>query len=172
VDVVASTPRHSSSPPAVPDGREGSPLRVDRDGDDLVLSWDSSLCAVVDGHHLIFGGGGDLPSSPGGPFVVVGSVCGLGSSSPLVWSSSPDPLSVDPATGLLWFLVLADDGGTVEGSWGTGSDLAERNSVAPDGNSGQCGIGIEDLSNTCGAGASRELPAVVPSKPRLDAHVY
>ena len=46
--------------------------------------------------------------------------------------------------------MLANDGVTTEGSWGTDSAVQERVGPAAGGSSDECGIVAEDLSNTCG----------------------
>jgi hypothetical protein len=149
IDYVAAP----ETPPAVPDGQTGSPLLVSKTapgGADLVISWDTSLCAGAAGHHLIFGGGTGLPTTLGGTYGLSGGVCGLGSSSPFTWTGSPDPAVLDPVRRLLFLLVVADDGGTVEGSWGRASLSLERNGSGANGSGGECGILDKSLSNACG----------------------
>jgi hypothetical protein len=105
--------------PGVPDGSEGSPVRVaklDDHGSTLGVWWDTTTCSGANGYHVVYGFGADLPSSPGGTFALAGGVCGVDSE--WTWTASPDPSS-DPAR-LLWFLVLANGGATTEGPWGNG----------------------------------------------------
>lgn len=144
-----------ATPPAVPDGQAGSPVllsKLSADGADLGVAWDGTLCSGNLDHHIVFGTGSGLPATIGGPYALEGSVCHLGASSPFVWSGSPDPAVLDPSTGLLFLLVLADDGGTTEGSWGRASLLQERSGPGPNGCSNQCGILDKSLINTCGNG--------------------
>ena len=98
----------------------------------------------------MFGTGSGLPAGLGAPYALAGSVCQLGTTSPFAWIGSPDPAVLDPGSKLLWLLVLADDGGTTEGSWRWSSLPGERNGPGPNGSSGQCGIVDKNLGNTCG----------------------
>ena len=49
-------------------------------------------------------------------------------------------------------VVVAEDGGTIEGSWGHRRPALERNGAGKNGSSGQCGILDKDVSNACGNG--------------------
>jgi hypothetical protein len=144
--VDASPP---SPPPGVPDGSDGSnPVRGQRltgDGSSIQVSWDALACSSDDQENVIvWGGGNDFPSSPGGAFSLGGAVCGIGSSGEFTWSPTPTI-----ADALLWWLVLAQDGDGVEGSWGVGEG-GERTGPGPEGTSGQCGATDRDLANDCG----------------------
>ena len=137
------------TPPAVPDGVQGSAVRVaklDPLGSMLEVTWDTSTCSGATAYHVVWGRGSQLPSTPGGAFSVGGSACGVAPA--WTWTNSPDP-SADP-TRLLWFLVIADDGVSTEGSWGTDSRDAERAGPAPGGASGVCGMSTKSLENSCG----------------------
>jgi hypothetical protein len=139
----------SIGPPAVPDGTEGTGMRVAKlnaSGSTLRLTWDTSTCSGAAGYHVIYGFGDDLPSAPGGTFDVAGSACGV--TSPWRWQNAPDP-TPEPGR-LLWFLVLANDGDTTEGSWGPDSRGVERIGPAAGGASGVCGITTKSVANTCG----------------------
>jgi hypothetical protein len=143
------------SPPVVPDGTTGTPVLLSKlspDGSDIGVSWDTATCSGNLGHHIIYGGSAGFPAALPGPYLLAGGVCDLGASSPFVWSGSPDAAVLDPAKKLLWMLVVADDGATIEGSWGRSSAAAERNGTGPDGSSGECGILDKSVTNTCGAG--------------------
>ena len=150
--VVDYTPA-TIGPPEVPDGRNAPPVLVDKlsqDGSSLLVRWDTLLCSGNQGHQIVYGVGPGLPASPGGTYKLVGSVCGLGGSSPFTWSGSPDPTVLDPPGRWMWFLVLASDGTTTEGSWGRDSLQQERRGTGAQGSSGQCGILSKNLSNVCG----------------------
>jgi hypothetical protein len=82
---------------------------------------------------------------PGNTYGLAGGVCGVGSS-PFLWNGVP---ALAPNQ-LLWFLILSDEGSSVEGSWGLDSFGAERNGAGVGGSSGQCGILSKDLTNVCG----------------------
>jgi hypothetical protein len=137
-------------PPAVPDGREGStPLlaqRLDAGGSSIEVTWDTTTCSDNAEHVLVWGGGADLPSSPGGAFSLGGAECGLGGSSSFTWSPTPE---IADGTGLLWWLVVVQDGDGVEGSWGAPAGI-ERVGPGPEGSSGLCGATTRDVTNTCG----------------------
>jgi hypothetical protein len=135
-------------PPAVPDGTGGSsPVVAERLAVDSVLvSWDTASCEDNPEHVVIWGGGADLPDSPGQPFAVSGAVCDLGPASSFTWNPTP---VISDGTGLLWWLVVVQDDGGTEGSWGTGSS-GERVGPGPGGTSGQCEAAVRDLTNTCG----------------------
>lgn len=144
----ASLSSETLTPPAVP-GRHGTGLRVgklDSSGSGLSVVWDTTSCMGADGHHIVFGFGSQLPSGPAGVYSLGGSECSV--TSPFQWVHSPNPSS-DP-TGLLWFLVIANDGSTTEGSWGNDSNNHERSGPAVGGASGQCGFGTKSLANGCG----------------------
>lgn len=135
-------------PPAVGDGRLTQPFLLakrDAAGATLALSWDTASCPAQ-AYHLVHGFGSQLPSTPGGTFGLAGSECGV--ASPHDWSGSPSPAG-DRAR-LLWVLVVATDGGDVEGSWGLDSRGIERVGPLVDGASGACGVASRNLASTCG----------------------
>ena len=68
--------------------------------------------------------------------------------SPKDWLSVPDPAS--DASRLMWILVLANNGVSVEGSWGTDSAGNQRHGFGGGGASVQCGSLNKSLVNTCG----------------------
>jgi hypothetical protein len=138
------------TPPAVPDGSDGPPLVAQRfpsNPNVLRLLFDTETCVGNVSHHLIYGFGSQLPLEPGGAFLVQGAACTV-NGSPFNWVGVPNP-AVDPS-GLLWFLMLTNDGATTEGSWGTDSAGAERQGPGGGGASGACGVTAKDLQNTCG----------------------
>jgi hypothetical protein len=126
---------------------EASVVEVDKlsGGATLRLSFGNGSCIGGTRHNLIYGFGSQLPSQPGGTFDLEGSRCDV--SSPYDWAGTPDPAS-DP-TGLLWFLVLSDDGATTEGPWGDDGAGVERQGPASGGASGECGITAKDSQSTC-----------------------
>ncbi len=138
----------SVGPPEVP-GRGGAPVRVARlapDGSQLDLSFDVATCEGAAGYQLVHGFGSDLPQAAGGAFALGGAVCAI-AGSPFEWSAVPDPAA--DASGLLWFLIQATDGATVEGPLGRDASGTERVGPGPGGSSGACGILEKDTSNTC-----------------------
>lgn len=133
-------------PPGVPETMTVEKLSAD--ASTLSLSWDVLTCSGAADHHIVFGTGSQLPGTPGGTYGLSGSNCGIGTVSPFIWEDMPDP-SPDP-TGLLWWLVVASDAAEVEGSWGTNGLGEERSGPSAGGASGECGIALKDLTNTCG----------------------
>ncbi len=140
----------SISPPPVPDGAEGTlPMTVenlDGVGTTLSLTWDVSFCDANDDHLLVFGQGSQLPSLQGGTFAVDGGVCGIGDSVPFVWNDVP---SASDGTGLLWWVLVVNDGSGGEGSWGTDGSNAERQGPGSGGSSALCGVSSKNASNSC-----------------------
>jgi plastocyanin len=137
------------TPPPVPDGTTGDPMRVGKlapDGSALTVTWDAMACPGAEGHHLVYGLGSQLPASPGGIYDLRGAECDLGTSSPFSWNNVPAVADADP---LLWWFLLADDGALTEGSWGTDGTGDERTGPGAGGSSGQCGITQKDLANEC-----------------------
>jgi len=138
------------TPPGVPDGKAGStPMTVtatDVTGSSLTLNW-GTTCAGAAKYHIVYGSRADLPTTPGGSFTLDGGACGLGTTMPFVWNNVP---SATDGSGLFWWLVLSDDGGTVEGSWGRSSSGAERLGPGAGGVSGVCGMATRNVTNACG----------------------
>jgi plastocyanin len=140
-----------TAPPGVPDRAPATPMRVSKNdaaGNSLTLIYDTSSCTGAADHHIVFGGGTTFPVAIGGTLGLKGSTCNIGTTSPFVWSPSP-PTTTD-AEGLVWWLIVADDNATVEGSWGKNSAGNERTGPGAGGSSAQCGILTKDVSNTCG----------------------
>jgi len=109
-------------------------------GSRLSLSWND--CLGSGDHHIVHG----VPSDLGGTYVLSGSTCDVGCS-PYNWTSGVPA----PASGAwVWFLVLADDDSTTEGSWGTDSNGGERIGAGPGGSSGVCSITAKNASTACG----------------------
>jgi hypothetical protein len=101
------------------------------------IKWDASDCPS-DGYHIVYGYGSGLSS-----WNVAGGACGLGTAGTATWSNIPNPSS-DPSH-FLWFLVVGDNGGNREGSWGTTSSGRERGN----GPSGVCNMTTQ-ASGECG----------------------
>ena len=131
-------------PPGVIDLTVG---KLDPEGPALALSWDTATCDDDAGHQIVFGGGAQLPVSPGGGFAIGGSRCGVGTNQPFGWLNAPDAID---SSDLIWFLVLATDGASTEGSWGKDAAGAERVGPGAGGASEACGVTLKDLSNACG----------------------
>ena len=139
-----------ASPPGVPDGRGVSlPVTVDKadaTGSSLSVFWDSLSCAQNGDHQIIYGEGSQLPLTPGGAYNLAGSACSIGAVAPFTWNPSP---TAGDGTGLIWWLVVVNDGSGIEGSWGS-DGVAERAGTGFDGSSSQCGVTDKNVTNTCG----------------------
>lgn len=135
IEVTATTSAASVPPKPVPDGSFGTAMRASRadlSGSTIAVTWDVTTCASAN-HHLIFG---DLSSVA--TLTVLGAACNLGTTGSATWAAVP--------AGSLWFDVVGDDNATVEGSWGTDGQGAQRRGVTP---SGQCGLVVRNNSGTC-----------------------
>jgi len=118
--------------PPVPDGRSGSePLRVDRTGNTLELSWDNQ-CLASGPTKILYGSLAGVSQH-----VIDGSVCGIDAAS--AGTSWTPPLAE------LWFVVVKENDQAVEGSWGQAT-AGERNGTD---DSGQCGVTAKDVSGSC-----------------------
>jgi hypothetical protein len=104
--------------PPVGDGVIGNDMLASRGASAAAinLTWDASSC-VPTGAHVIYGALSSLPT-----YQVSGGACGIGSSGGYAWSGVP--------AGNLWFLVVADDGVSTEGLWGTATNGA-MNGASP-----------------------------------------
>jgi hypothetical protein len=115
---------------AVADGLK--PSRTDGTGTSINLRWDVATCSSSD-HHLLYGDLATVSSS-----AISGAACNLGTSGTNIWAGVP--------AGNVWFVIVGDDDGTTEGSWGTDGNGAQRGGNAA---SGQCGMTTRDNAGTC-----------------------
>lgn len=152
--VTGSIDAARPSPSVVPDGDGATnPVlvtKIDVDGNDLRVTWDTSICELDGNHQLIYGELSDFPA-PGGTFSTAGSVCNLGDSGVLDWIGTPN---ANDGSGLIWWVILTNNGANVEGSWGTervANVESERRGPGLDGSSGECGVITKDVRNTCGS---------------------
>ena len=135
---VATASVTCAAPPSVkpvPDGTFGTAMtsaRADGSGATIALTWDVSTCASPD-HHLLYGDLAGVAS-----LTVTGSVCDLGATGTATWSGAP--------AGDLWYVVVGDDNGSTEGSWGTDSQGAQEGGATA---SGQCSLSARDNSGVC-----------------------
>ena len=116
-----------------------SPLRLTPSdhGKDATVTWDAAHCPSA-GYHLVYGYGSSLAS-----WGVEGGLCSLGTAGTALWTDIPTPSA---AQRFLWFVVVGDDGGHTEGSWGVTSLGTERGGT---GASGVCGMTAKDTSGSC-----------------------
>jgi uncharacterized repeat protein (TIGR01451 family) len=122
----------SSSPPPVPDGSGGSSAmladRLTPDGSEISVAWDDQ-CAPAS-TKIVYG-----PLDQVSTWSLSGSVCGI--LNPETWTAVP--------AGDLWFIVVSDDGVSVESSWGAATE-GERNGLTP---SNTCGATAKEITGTC-----------------------
>jgi len=136
-------------PPSVPDGKAGSmPMTVtklDPAGVDLRIQYNTDCPDAAD-HDIIFGDPAQLPASLGDTYAMTGGRCGIGTTSPFTWTTSPQP---GPGE-FTWWVIVADDGASTEGPWGKDGQGGERNGPGANGASDQCANTNKDLTNVCG----------------------
>jgi hypothetical protein len=123
------------APATFPDAASapGTPLtaaRLQPDGTEIGLSWDG-FCRGP-GKHLVYG---DLATVS--TLAPSGALCDLGGAA-ATWTGVPG--------GSLWFLLLGDDLGDAEGSWGRNAAGVERGGTTP---SNQCGFIFRDNGGGC-----------------------
>jgi PKD repeat protein len=108
-------------------------------GQDGTVTWDASNCPS-ENYHIIYGMGSGLST-----WKISGGKCAIGYSGTYTWSSIPNP-TADPSH-FLWFLVVGNDSGVSEGSWGQTSAGDERGGATA---SGQCSCTTKVTTTTCG----------------------
>jgi hypothetical protein len=114
-------------------------------GTDGVFTWDSGTTGCTSpGYHILYGLGANIATLDTASPVVTGSRCSIGTTGSYTWTQANGMPS--PASGnFLWFLIVGDNAGTTEGSWGvTSAGLEEGRTAA----SGQCTCTTRS-SNTC-----------------------
>ncbi len=118
------------APPGVPNGADTTiPMtasKTDAGGTDLSIAYE--------------------PTVLGGTYGLTSGRCAIGSTSPFVWTLTPIPTPGD----FVWWVIVADDGASTEGSWGKDSSGGERDGSGANGASGLCANTAKDITNTCG----------------------
>jgi len=117
----------SSSPPPIPSGSLFAD-RITPDGSELSVTWDDQ-CAPANA-NILYGPLGQVST-----YSVSGAICGI--LNPETWAAVP--------AGDLWFVLVGDDGVSVESSWGLGTE-GERNGLT---DSGMCAVTAKDITGTC-----------------------
>ncbi len=135
-------------PPGVADTVGALPqMRVSKlvpGGANLSVQFDTS-CANAVNRDLIFGDSTNLPAVLGGIYTPPGSRCAIGVS-PFIWNATPSA----PAGDFLWWILVADDGVSIEGPWGLDAGGGDRRGPGINGSSNLCGNIDKSLTNTCG----------------------
>ncbi len=108
-------------------------------GTNGTVTWDVSNCASTN-YHIIYGKGENLAT-----WAVDGGKCSIGATGTYAWTTVPDPTTY--TSRFLWWLVVGDNGGTTEGSWGLTSTGAERGGTSA---SGVCSMSAKNTSGICG----------------------
>ncbi|MBN2382524.1 hypothetical protein JXQ70_06545 [bacterium] len=131
---------YESAPPPFPDGKyDGDAMTVVKtgskaDGDSLLITWDAS-CAPIQA-NILYGNLGDITSyvlQPSGT-----NECDI------ITSGNTNYTWNIGSTTNIWFILVSDNTGTIEGSWGysdIGTEDFRNGGIA----SGQCGC--DDRSN-------------------------
>jgi len=122
----------ASLPPPVPDGSFGTSMKASRSGGNISLTWDVATCSGAD-YHVLYGALSSVST-----YAISGSYCGLGVSGTQTWPGVP--------AGSLWFVLVADDDVSTEGSWGTATGGGQRGGTSV---SGQCGMATRSNAGTC-----------------------
>lgn len=125
----------AGGPPPVPDGHVGTAMtasRADTAGSKIHVVWDAATCHSSN-YHLLYGLLSGVSS-----YTLGGGVCDLGPIGAYDWGAVP--------AGSLWYVVVGDDPGGKEGSWGRSSSGAEMGGAAV---SGQCGLTVRDNTPVC-----------------------
>jgi len=120
--------------------------RLNADGTSVSVSWDTAACGGEVDHQILFGNKSNFPAIVGGNYTLQGGTCDIGTTAPYTWTAP----SASDGSGLLWFLVVAENNAGREGSWGKYDATNERNGSGTGGSSGVCSITNRDLSNACG----------------------
>jgi hypothetical protein len=137
---ASQTTSACSTPPLrVPYSVNPTKITTATQGASGTVTWDTSNCTSAN-YHIIYGKGENLAA-----WTVDGGKCSMGTSGTYSWTSIPDPSTY--TSKFLWFLVVGDNGGTTEGSWGLTSGGAERGGTSA---SGQCTCTVKDISGSCG----------------------
>ena len=120
-----------SGPPPVPDGKviAGTPVRVQRAGGNVTVTWDATKCPPG-GNHLVWYDLATIAS-----YTIRQTTCGVGTSG--AWTG-PAPV------GNVGVLVVSDDAVNTEGSYGPNSLGQERPSSTT-----ACGITAKSTGGTC-----------------------
>jgi hypothetical protein len=132
--------------PTLPGEPSLTASRLTTDGTSLSVSWDTAACGGEVDHQILFGNKSNFPALVGGNYTLQGGTCDIGTAAPYTWTA---PSATD-GSGLIWFLVVAENNAGREGSWGKYDATNERNGSGTGGSSGVCSITNRDLSNTCG----------------------
>ena len=125
----------TGAPPPVPDGSLGAAMtasRITGAASGLHLTWDAAACPAKNA-HLVFGSLQNVAT-----YALDGAVCGLGPLGSYDWLGVP--------AGDLWFLVVADDAASTEGTWGLDGAGADRGGSTA---SGFCGFTTRNNAGTC-----------------------
>jgi subtilisin-like proprotein convertase family protein len=116
----------AANPPPIPEDMLAQQLTLD--ASEISVAWNAQ-CAPA-GAKIVYG-----PLDQVSSYAISGAECDI--SNPHPWTSVP--------AGSLWFLLVGDDGGGVESSWGRSSG-GERNGLT---HSGTCGSTTKDLGGSC-----------------------
>jgi hypothetical protein len=128
-----------SLPPPVPDGSFGQAAKFSKiagSGSQVHVTWDAALCTAP-AYGIYYG---SLSTVSG--YTLSGSQCGIGITGAYDWTSAV------PA-GNVYFLIVANDGASTEGSWGTDYIGGVHHQIRGTTPSNQCGTSAHDNGGTC-----------------------
>jgi hypothetical protein len=119
-------------PPPVPDGMvvPGTAMRVGKQGDDLVVTWDTTACPATN-YHILYGSLAGLPT-----YTYDGAQCAVGASGQATFAAPDDSL---------YFILASVDADRIEGAHGFDSTGRVRPAAA----NGLCGVVGQIRSGRC-----------------------
>lgn len=117
------------------------------DGSSLSIAYDTATCGDGNDHQILYGQKSGFPAALGGTFTLVGGACSIGATSPYTWNGTPN---ASDGSGLIWFLVVAENNANKEGLWGTQTGNVERSGPGTNGASNLCSITSKDIGSSCG----------------------
>jgi hypothetical protein len=138
-----------SGPPGVPNGISGTAMKGSKtvaDGSSITVTWDKGCTGSQ--YEIVYGRNGLLPTSYSGTYGLTGVVCPIGTTGTYSWAAP----AVPSGSSFIWWLVVATDGATTEGSWGKNTSQ-ERTGPGSGGSSqgvtGACAT-TKSIANSCG----------------------
>jgi len=117
------------------------------DGSSLSIAFTTATCGDTYDHQILYGQKSGWPAALGGTFTLLGGSCDIGNASPYTWNAVPDAAD---GSGLIWFVVVGENGAGKEGPWGRQTGNAERSGPGTNGASNLCSATDKDLNATCG----------------------
>ena len=136
----------SSGPRRVPYSVTPTKATTTTHGTDMAVTWDVANCASTN-YHIIWGQGDNVATLDGSSPTISGGKCAIGTTGTYNWTLAPTPSGTKL---FIWYLVVGDNGGTTEGSWGvTSPGGLEEGRTTASGSAAGCGCTVHDNSAAC-----------------------